>query len=179
MELAFIKRIENMPQHKATYKVKVLSKAKNKLKMMLAGLGKELCAGQAPTDFKVRIDAIYQEIMGKHNHIYDLPRLLTDYNEAYGERYVGLYNPYDEAKWIEETGIITRIKDMTAHFMNNLTIDILKDFECNVVKRLKNADIDLDDAHRLVCKIRDEAIEKFKKIERGLYNIHYVIFGSI
>jgi hypothetical protein len=30
---------------------------------MLAGLDEELCAGQVPTDFKAKTDAIYQKIM--------------------------------------------------------------------------------------------------------------------
>jgi hypothetical protein len=110
--------------------------------------------------------------------MYDLPQLLTDYDEACGERYASLYNPYDEEKWIEETSIITRVRDITARFVNNMTVDILKDFENDVLRQLENGNIDTDNMHRLVCNIRDEAIEKFKKQGRGLYNVHHVVFGS-
>jgi hypothetical protein len=108
--------------------------------------------------------------------IYNLLQLLTNYYEAYIEHYADLYNPYDEVDWIRKIGIITRVKDMITHFANNLTIDILKDFERDIENQLKNTDVDLDDAYRLVCKTRDEAIEKFEKLERGLYNIHHTAF---
>jgi hypothetical protein len=111
--------------------------------------------------------------------MYILPQLLTDYYEAYGERYASIYRPHNEEEWIEETGIITRIKDMTARFVSNLTVDILKNFENDVLRQLKNGNVDMDDMHRLVCNIRDEAIEKFKKLGQGLYNIHCTAFGPI
>jgi hypothetical protein len=65
---------------------------------------------------------------------------------------------------------------MTARFMNNLTIEILKDFRHDVLKQLKNADANLDDTTQLLCKIRDEAIEKFERLEQGLYNISHMVF---
>jgi hypothetical protein len=59
-------------------------------------------------------------------------------------------------------------------------VNTLKDFECNVLEQLKNADVGLNDAHRLVCNIRDEAIKKFEKLERGLYNImQYLVQPNI
>jgi hypothetical protein len=67
MRLFFTKRIENMFWHKDAYEEKVRSKVESKLKTMLAGLDEELSAGQIPTNFRIRIDAIYQEIMGKCN----------------------------------------------------------------------------------------------------------------
>jgi hypothetical protein len=66
---------------------------------------------------------------------------------------------------------------MTARFLGNLMVNILKDFEHDVKNQLKNADVDSDDTPQLLCEIRDEAIDKFKKLERGLYNIHHVVFG--
>jgi hypothetical protein len=69
----FIKRIENIRLHVNAYEARLLSKVKNKLKMMFAGLDEELCAGQVPTDFKARIDAIYQEIIGECNYAHDFP----------------------------------------------------------------------------------------------------------
>jgi membrane-associated progesterone receptor component len=145
--------------------------------MMLAGLDEELCAGQVPTDFKVRIDTIYQEIMSECNHIYEWLQLLTYYCEAYCKYHARIYNPYNEAEWINRIGIITRVKDMTVRFIDNMTIDMLKDFEYNVLRQLENADVDLDDAYRLICNIKDEAIKKIEKLERGLYNIHHAVFG--
>jgi hypothetical protein len=58
-----------MRRHKEAYEERVNSEAESKLKMMLSGLDKELCAGQIPADFKVRIDTIYQEIIGEYNYI--------------------------------------------------------------------------------------------------------------
>jgi hypothetical protein len=108
----------------------------------------------------------------------DLPQLLTDYYKAYGKRHASIYRPYDEAKLIENTDIITCIKDITARFMNNLTASTLKDFEHDVLKQL-NDDGDLNNIRQLLYKTRDEAIEKIEKLERGWYNIQHAVFGLI
>jgi hypothetical protein len=62
---------------------------------------------------------------------------------------------------------------VTARFIDNLMADTLKGFEHDVLKQLKHADIDSKDTRQLLCKTKDEAIEKFMKLERGMYNIHY------
>jgi hypothetical protein len=178
MERVFTKRIENMFWHKYAYEERVVSSVKNRLKMMLAGLDNELRAGRIPADFKVRVDAAYQEIMGERNYIHDPSQLLTAYYEAYCEYHAGIYNAYDKAEWIEKISIITRIEDMTARLMNNLTADMLGEFVHDVLKQLNNVNINLDDTYQLLYNTRDEAIEKFEKLERGSYNIHHTAFES-
>jgi hypothetical protein len=59
--------------HKQVYEKRAINEAKSKLKAMLAGLDEELRAGQAPTDFKFRINVIYRDIMGACNYVYELP----------------------------------------------------------------------------------------------------------
>jgi hypothetical protein len=108
--------------------------------------------------------------------MYKLSQILIDHYEACCECYASIYRAYDEEKWAEKTDIIIRVKDMTARFMDNLMIDILNYFEHDVLKQLVTADIYLDDIYQLLCKTRDEAIEKFKKLERGLYNIRHATF---
>jgi cysteinyl-tRNA synthetase len=75
------------------------------------------------------------------------------------------------------TGIATHIKDMAARFIDNLMNNILKDFEQDVLEQLKNADVDLNDRYQLLCKIKDEALDKFEKLEQSLYNTHHAAFG--
>jgi hypothetical protein len=72
MELGFIRRIENMPLYVFGLTMKSLSDPKSKLEKMLADLDEELCAGQAPTDFKAKIDATYQDITSEYNYEYEL-----------------------------------------------------------------------------------------------------------
>jgi hypothetical protein len=112
--------------------------------------------------------------------IYELPEILTDYYEAYRRYYISLYNSlYNESEWVEKTGIITHIKNMTACYVNNLTDNILKDFERDVLEQLNDTNIDLNNAPQLLYRIKDEAIDRFEKLERGLCNNHYVAFCSI
>jgi hypothetical protein len=59
-----------MHRHKCTYEKRIASNVERKLKLMLAGLNDELRAGHVPADFKVRMNAIYQEIIGEYNYIY-------------------------------------------------------------------------------------------------------------
>jgi hypothetical protein len=55
--------------HKRAYEERLSSEVKRKLKIKLAGLDGELCAGQIPSDFKARIDAAYQDVMSKCDYI--------------------------------------------------------------------------------------------------------------
>jgi hypothetical protein len=61
--------------------------------------------------------------------------------------------------------------------MDNLMANVLKDFERDAKSQLENAS--LDNMHQLLYEIRDEAIKKFEKLERGLYDIHRSAIGSI
>jgi hypothetical protein len=70
----FPKIIGNILRHKDAYEAKIISKVKSKLMMMLADLDEELCAGQAPANFKARIDTVYQDILGTCNYIYEFYR---------------------------------------------------------------------------------------------------------
>jgi hypothetical protein len=101
--------------------------------------------------------------------------VLTNYYEAYCGQYAKLHKVCDQAGWIEKSGVVTRVKDMTARFMDNLTANILKDFERDAKNQLENAN--LDNMHQLLYEIRDEAIKKFEKLEKGLYDIHYSASG--
>jgi hypothetical protein len=70
MKLVFTKRVENIRLHKNSYEKRIADTVECKLRLMLADLDRELYAGQVPIDFKARIDAIYQDIMGACNYIY-------------------------------------------------------------------------------------------------------------
>jgi hypothetical protein len=69
MQRVFTKRIENILQHKDAYEKRIVNSIERKLEMMLIDLEEELCAGHIPSDFKVRIDTIYQKIMCKWNYV--------------------------------------------------------------------------------------------------------------
>jgi hypothetical protein len=72
VELVFIRRIENRPEHIIGCGARIANAPKTILKATLASLDDELCAGQVPTDFKARIDNAYQEATSECNDIYEL-----------------------------------------------------------------------------------------------------------
>jgi hypothetical protein len=112
-------------------------------------------------------------------YTYDLLQLLTDYYKAYIERYASVYEVYNETEWVDMINIITRIKNMTERFVNNLMDSTLKDFERDATNQLKNANTNSGNMRQLLYKIKDEAIKKFEKLERGLYDIYCAAFDSI
>jgi hypothetical protein len=170
VELNLIIRIENLFDHQHAYKEKVITSIKKELTQRLAGLEKELDAGHAPKDFRIKIDTIYEEIMGKwlyRGAIFAIPT--HHHYKAYTRRQASVYGRYSKSEWIELLNILGHIEDMTLRYINNLRGIAIKGFQLDVSNKLKSVDFDWYKMKQSLCEMRMITLKEFEKQEKGQY----------